>query len=314
MTAGPPEPPRRLDFADHRRSLDENRYVYAVISRRSRGLSIGINLNPDKACNFDCPYCQVDRRVPGPSGPVDVAVLGAELDHLLRLVGEGQLWSRPPFNTAPEALRRVNDVAFAGDGEPTACPQLPEAVAAVGEALARAKRDYGVADVKLNLLTNATLFGRPRVQAALTALDALGGEIWAKLDAGTEAWFRRVDGTTVPFSLVLRNIEAAAVKRPIVLQCLFPTLEGEAPGPDERAAWADRLRGLLAAGAQLREVQVTTVARRPADPRVGPLDTDALEAFAEAARALGLHAVVYPGLPQPPAAPAGPQRPAPAPL
>jgi hypothetical protein len=299
MHAEPPEP-RRLDFADHRRSLDDNRYVYAVISRRSRGLSIGINLNPDKACNFDCPYCQVDRRVAGSKAPVDLAVLQAELDHLLRLVGEGQLWSRAPFDTAPLALQRVNDVAFAGDGEPTACPQFAEAVEVVGACLGRARADYGVSDVKLNLLTNATLFQRPAVQAGLRSLEALGGEIWAKLDAGTEAWFRRVDGTTIPFALVLRNIEREAIRRPLVLQCLFPTLDGEAPGEAEREAWAGRLRGLLAAGAQLREVQVTTVARRPADPRVGPLDTDALEGFAAAARALGLHAVVYPGLPQAP--------------
>ena len=53
---------------------------------------------------------------------------------------------------------------------------------------------------------------------------------------------------------------------------------------------------LIAAGAQVREVQVTTIARRPADPGVGPLDLPALEALADAARALGLHAVVYPGL------------------
>ena len=47
---------RRLDFKDHRRELDANRYVYAVVSRRARGLSIGVNINPDKACNFACPY------------------------------------------------------------------------------------------------------------------------------------------------------------------------------------------------------------------------------------------------------------------
>ena len=47
--------PRRLDFTDHRRDLGENRYVYAVVSRRAGGLSIGVNLNPDKVCNFDCP-------------------------------------------------------------------------------------------------------------------------------------------------------------------------------------------------------------------------------------------------------------------
>jgi len=47
-----------LTVRDHRRELDENRYVYAVLSRRSGGVSIGINLNPDKVCNFDCIYCR----------------------------------------------------------------------------------------------------------------------------------------------------------------------------------------------------------------------------------------------------------------
>ena len=56
---------RVLTTQDHRRKLDENRYVYAVLSRRSGGVSIGVNLNPDKVCNFDCIYCQVDRTTPG---------------------------------------------------------------------------------------------------------------------------------------------------------------------------------------------------------------------------------------------------------
>src|SRR4051812_23872056 len=59
-----------------------NRFVYAVISQRSHGLSIGINLNPDKCCNFDCAYCEVNREVPGRDSRVDVDVLAAELENL----------------------------------------------------------------------------------------------------------------------------------------------------------------------------------------------------------------------------------------
>src|ERR1041384_5902109 len=51
-------------FTQHSRSWRENRYVYPVVSRRSKGLSIGVNLNPDKVCNFDCIYCCVDRKTP----------------------------------------------------------------------------------------------------------------------------------------------------------------------------------------------------------------------------------------------------------
>ncbi len=45
----------------HDRTFDAYRFVYPVLSRRSRGMSVGVNLNPDKVCNFDCIYCQVDR-------------------------------------------------------------------------------------------------------------------------------------------------------------------------------------------------------------------------------------------------------------
>src|SRR5262245_18709445 len=61
------------------------RFVYAVISQRAHGLSIGINLNPDKFCNFDCAYCEVNRGVPGQDTKVDLEVLAAELEELLTL-------------------------------------------------------------------------------------------------------------------------------------------------------------------------------------------------------------------------------------
>ena len=46
---------RQLNFHDHRRELGDNLYVYPVISRRAGGLSVGVNLNPDKVCNLTVP-------------------------------------------------------------------------------------------------------------------------------------------------------------------------------------------------------------------------------------------------------------------
>ena len=60
---------------DHARLFEQNRFVYPVLSRRSGGISIGVNLNPDKICNFDCIYCQVDREVPAVVKDVDEARL-----------------------------------------------------------------------------------------------------------------------------------------------------------------------------------------------------------------------------------------------
>lgn len=274
---------RTLDFRDHRRDLDRNKYVYAVVSRRSRGLSIGVNMNPDKLCNFDCPYCQVDRTTPGGPSKVDVAALQAELDDLLARAAD-DLWSRPPFDTVAPELRRVADVAFAGDGEPTTPPEFPAAAAA-----ARASRDRLAPGVPLRLLTNATLLDKPRVHSALACFD----ELWCKLDAGTEPYFHAVDGTRLPLQRILDNLLLVARERPIVVQSLFLAMEGEGPSDVEVAAWADRLRGLVAAGGRIDHVQVYTVARAPADPRVAALPAERLETIATAARAAGVDARVY---------------------
>ena len=274
---------RRLDYKDHRRELDENRYVYAVVSRRARGLSIGVNLNPDKACNFDCPYCQVDRTTPGGPTKVEVPDLAAELEDLLRRAA-ADLWTTPPFDTVAPELRRVADVAFAGDGEPTTPPEFPAAARAAREA-----RDRLAPGIPLRLLTNATLLHKDRVRAALAEFD----ELWCKLDAGTEAYFHVVDGTRLPFQRIFDNLLLVARERPIVIQSLFLSLDGIGPSDAEIRAWMDRLREIVAEGGRVDHVQVYTVARTPSDPRCGPLDAARLEAIAASARDAGFTAAVY---------------------
>ncbi len=275
---------RRLDFRDHRRELDRNRFVYAVVSRRARGLSIGVNLNPDKACNFDCPYCQVDRTTPGGEAQVDVAVLRQELEVLLRRVKGGGLWEEAPFDTAAPELRRLSDIAFAGDGEPTLAAEFPQAALA-----AREVRDALAPGVPLRLLTNAVLFHAPKVHAALAEFD----ELWCKLDAGSEGYFRLVDGTSLPFARVLDNLMLLARERPIVVQSLFLALEGRGPEEAEVEAWAGRLRAIREQGGRIDHVQVYTVARPPSDPRFTALGREQLEAIAESARQAGVDAAVY---------------------
>jgi wyosine [tRNA(Phe)-imidazoG37] synthetase (radical SAM superfamily) len=274
---------RRLDYKDHRRELGLNRYVYAVVSRRARGLSIGVNMNPDKACNFDCPYCQVDRTTPGGPTRVEVGDLAAELEDLLRRAA-GDLWATTPFDTVAPELRRVADVAFAGDGEPTTPPEFPAAARAAREA-----RDRLAPGVPLRLLTNATLLDKERVRAALAEFD----ELWCKLDAGTEAYFHVVDGTRLPFPRILDNLLLVARERPIVVQSLFLALDGIGPEDSEIRAWVDRLSAIVAEGGRIDHVQVYTVARAPSDPRCGPLDAARLEAIAARARDAGLTAAVY---------------------
>lgn len=264
----------------HPRLFDENRYVYPVLSRRSRGLSVGVNLNPDKICNFDCIYCQVDREVPPVVRDVDLDRLLAELEGLLHEVSTGAIWQREAFRDIPDPLKRVNDIAFSGDGEPTTYPRFLDAVTGV----ARIKQAFGLADVKTIVITNATRFHRPEVRKALAAMHESNGEIWAKLDAGTAAYYDLVERTRVPFDLVVRNITEAAVAWPLVIQSLFMRIREAPPPPDEIAAFCDILQGVLDAGGTLKLIQLYTVARRPAESWVSPLGNGEMDDLAETVR------------------------------
>ncbi len=273
----------------HPRSLDENRYVYAVLSRRSGGVSLGINLNPDKVCNFDCVYCQVDRRVAGTERRVDLAILEHELRDILIQAKSGALFTRPPFNGVEKRLQRVTDIAFSGDGEPTTSPQFNDAV----KMAIAAKTQAGLADLKLLLITNATMFHRAKVKRTLTLFDQNQGEIWAKLEAGTEAYYRRVDVTTIPFKRILDNLLDAARRRPIVIQSLFMRLDGNPPDAGEIEAYCTRLKEITSNGGMIKLVQIHTVARAPAQPYVSALSDKEVDAIAARVRQIPLPAATF---------------------
>ena len=279
-------------YASHPRDWRENLYVYPVISRRSGGLSIGINLNPDAACNFDCIYCQVDRTVAPRTREVNVVRLEEELSAMIASVSSGGLFGEPEFADVPESLRRPQDFAFSGDGEPTACPQFLESVKLV----ARMKRDAHWDETKIVLITDACYLIRPNVEAGLTILDEHHGEIWAKLDAGTEDYYRRVNRPNYPLGHVLDNILAVARRRPIVIQSLFMRIDGVGPGDGELAAFADRLHEIAQAGGGIKLVQIYTIARRPASASVAPLSNAEVDRIVELVRErTGLHAEPYYG-------------------
>ena len=197
-------------FRDHDRTWRENRYVYPVISRRSGGISIGVNLNPDKACNFDCVYCQVDRSVPPVVRTVDPQQVRDELELTLQAVLSGCLFEDEFFKEVPASHRRLNDIAFSGDGEPTTSPQFASAVRIAADV----RRSLGLSELKLVLITDAAYLDRPLVKEGLAILDANQGEIWAKLDAGTEEYYQLINRPNVPLQQVLDNILEARARAP----------------------------------------------------------------------------------------------------
>jgi wyosine [tRNA(Phe)-imidazoG37] synthetase (radical SAM superfamily) len=239
-----------------------------------------VNLNPDKVCNFDCIYCQVDRTTTSETRFVGTEQLLHELEDLLQLVASGEIYQHSKFAATPPALRRLNDIAFSGDGEPTTYTNFDEIIADC----AAVKRKLGLDDVKMVLITNASMFHRPHVQAGLKLLDQNQGEIWAKLDAGTDAYYHFIDRTKIPFRQVLDNIAAAARERPIVIQSLFMKVNGEPPTLAEQFAFCDRLNEIRASGGQIKLVQIYTVARPPAESFVTPLTDAEVDALRDLVR------------------------------
>ena len=70
---------KQLEVTDHSRDSAGMTYVYPVVSRRAGGVSIGINLNPNNACNWRCIYCQVPDLKRGSAPPIDMAQIEREL-------------------------------------------------------------------------------------------------------------------------------------------------------------------------------------------------------------------------------------------
>jgi len=267
-------------------------HAYPVLSRRAGGISLGVNLNVDKACNFDCPYCQVDRRIRRARVASDPVRVVAELTRLLDGWEADRLASLYP-GVAPEHLR-LNDVALSGDGESTMDPSFPEVCAALAR-LQQERKVAGRAPFKLVLISNATLLDKPKVQAGLAQMCAQDGEVWGKLDAGTEEFYQHVNASRVSLDRIEENLKWAAAHVPLRIQTLFYRYGDLEPDQAELEAWLVRL-GRIAASGRILSVQIHTVARQTAKAGCRPMPIEWLEAVAEMVRTrLGLVAEAFAG-------------------
>jgi wyosine [tRNA(Phe)-imidazoG37] synthetase (radical SAM superfamily) len=263
-------------WRQHGREWKDHHYVYAVVSRRSRGVSIGLNLNPNKACNFDCIYCQVNRKIPATVQRVNLKRLASELDAILQAEKDGSLYEASPFNALLPDERGVRDIAFSGDGEPTAFAHFEDAVRIAADARQRFHLDSAT----LVLLTDAAYLDKPAIRAALAILDQNNGEIWAKLDAGTEEYFKKVNRSRASIDRILANILSAAQGRALVIQSLWFRIHGVSPPQNEIEAFCVRLNGLISSGGHIKKIQLHTVARDPAESYVSPLTHEELDKIA----------------------------------
>lgn len=246
-------------------------------------------MNPDKRCNFDCRYCEVDRSEPARESRLDVEVMAAELKKTLSTVLSGRLREGPWYNTLPDELLQLQHVALSGDGEPTLAENFVEAVETVVHVRALGEFPF----FKLVLITNATGLDQPQVQQGLK-LFTREDEVWAKIDGGTLAYLERVNRPDVPVENVFENILALAQQRPVVIQSLFPSILGEEPSLAEIAQYVQRLAQLKEGGAQISLVQIYSATRPMPHSGCGHLPLRVLSHIAQTVRqATGLKAEVF---------------------
>ena len=273
-----------LNIVNHDRDSAALRYVYPVVSRRAGGVSVGINLNPNNACNWRCLYCQVPDLTRGAAPLLDLALLEQELRGFLTELLHGDFMQ----TRVPIGARRINDIALSGNGEPTSAAEFSSVI----ELIARVRHELAVPQtVKTVLITNGSLLYRADVQQGLRIMAGMGGEVWFKLDRASVAGILRINDTQARMDKVRANLISAMAACPTWLQTCWFALDGAPPSPEDEEDYLQFVAGLLRDGHPLQGVLLYGLARPSLQreaPRLSALPATTLQAFAERIARLGL--------------------------
>lgn len=247
-------------------------------------MSVGINLNPNNACNWRCIYCQVPELTRGTAPPIDLAMLENELrDFLTELLHGDFMQSR-----VPEGSRRINDIALSGNGEPTSATEFVQVI----EIISRVRLEMALPDdLKMVLITNGSLLFRSTVQKGLRNLAQLNGEVWFKLDRASAAGMQLVNDTHTSMNKVRDNLIASIACCPTWLQTCWFALDGTPPSRQDENDYLEFISALQTEGHKLQGVLLYSLARpslQAEASRLTALPETQLQAFAERIGKLGL--------------------------
>ena len=276
-----------LTVKNHSRDSAGMKYVYPVISRRAGGVSVGINLNVNNACNWACIYCQVPDLKRGAPPPVDLHQLEMELTQLLEQVTRGDFLEK----NVPENARQLIDIAFSGNGEPTSAPEFPAVVELTGRVLTH----FGLANsVKLRLITNGSLMHREYVRQGIRRIGELGGEIWFKVDRGSSAGILQINRINLKPETLTKSISLCSRLAPTWIQSCFFAIDDKAMDDAEFSAY---LKLISSVRHEIQGVHLYGLARAPQQPeghRLSALSAESLDDFARKISALDIKVVVSP--------------------
>ncbi len=273
-----------LNTRNHDRDAAGLTYVYPVISRRAGGISIGVNLNPNNACNWHCVYCQVPNLIRGSSPEIDIPLLGSELSGFIHHVLHGDFMQKH----VPEDCRRICDIAISGNGEPTGCKQFDTVV----ETIISVLRDTDLLGrIPVVLITNGSYVHRPEVQKGLVIMAEYRGEVWFKVDAATDEGIARINGVKLSPGHLKRQLMLTTERCPTWIQTCMFNWDDAPPEASEVTAWLEFLADVIRDDIALEGVLLYGVARpsmQPEAAHVSAVSADWMLGMKQRVEALGL--------------------------
>ncbi len=274
-----------LSVNDHSRELSGLKYIYSVVSRRAGGLSIGINLNVNNACNWQCIYCEIPNLTRGSPPPIELDVLENELRFFLHEIIHGDYMQK---NVAIED-RHLKDIAFSGNGEPTSAEEFPQVILIVKKIL----QEFDLLHkIKIRLITNGSLMHQASVLKSIEMLEEINGEVWFKVDAATEETIKTINQVNLkPNQILERLLNTANICPTFVQTCIF-MIDGKSPDEKDIDAYIELINK---AKKNIKGVHLYGLARPSLQPRakdLGRISEDELQNIAKKLLSLNIPTTV----------------------
>ena len=274
-----------LSIHDHSRELSGLKYIYSVISRRAGGLSIGVNLNVNNACNWQCIYCEIPNLTRGSPPPIELDVLEQELRFFLNEIIHGDYMEK---NVSLED-RHLKDIAFSGNGEPTSANEFPEVISIVKKILSEFNLLH---KIKIRLITNGSLMHQTSVIKSVGMLKEMNGEVWFKVDAATEESIKTINQVNLKPHQILERLKNSANVCPTFIQTCIFTIDDKGPSKKDIDAYVELINEVKSI---IQGVHLYGLARPSLQPQaknLGRIEEEILQNIAKELRSLNITTTV----------------------
>jgi len=274
-----------LTIFNHDRNIYESKYIYPVVSRRSKGLSLGINLNTNNACNWQCIYCQVSNLKLGKPEAINLKLLESELDEWLNKIINGNFLEE----CASEKVE-FKDIAFSGNGEPTATPEFETIIKIV---LKKVKKFKLSKIIKLRLITNGSYLNKTIVQNGLKLMKDFDHEVWFKIDHIDPEEALKINRINLSISNLKKNLKCAISISPTIIQTCLLRINNQLPKDDSINKFIEFLKPYAS---DLRAINIYSLARpsqQKTNLEIGALNKNELEIIADKMKILNTKIECY---------------------